>query len=87
MEKEVSKRVEKEMETKSKEVALAKESAAKKVEEAQKEAANQIEKKFAVEEAKTKDAFQTILNAKVSNMANTGNQSGSCADSGLHMIS
>ena len=77
MDKEVAKRVEKELEVKSKEVAHAKEVAAKKVEEAQREAANMIEKKFAIEEAKTKEAFHTILNAKTMSQS-SGSGSGCC---------
>jgi len=47
---------------KSKDVQHAKEIAARKVEEAQREAAHSIEKKFTMEERKTKEAFDAVLN-------------------------
>merc|ERR1712060_1001120 len=67
MGKEVACRVSKELEMKNKELDLAKEKAAKQVEECQKHAADAIEKKFAIEENKTKQAMDACMAAKNSN--------------------
>ena len=54
--------VERELALKTKEVQHSKEIAARKVEEAQREAAHAIEKRFCMEERKSRDAFNAVLN-------------------------
>ena len=64
IENQVAKRVEKELELKSKEVQHAKEIAAWKIQEAQREAAHAIEKRFILEDRKTREAFDAVLHSK-----------------------
>lgn len=64
IERQVAKRVEKELELKSKEVQHAKEIAAWKIQEAQREAAHAIEKRFILEDRKTREAFDAVLHSK-----------------------